>query len=81
MRGVYNSACSSCYKTIGVTKNIRLLLRDGLLFRRLLLPESTVVIHIDKMFNPFKIAASKNDFLIIESRSIESNKNRNQKGL
>ena len=47
MRGVYYSACSLCYKTIGVTKNIRLLLRDGLLFRRLLLPESTVpcVIH------------------------------------
>ena len=42
MRGVYYSACSLCYKTIGVTKNIRLLLRDGLLFRRLLLPESTV---------------------------------------
>ena len=39
---VYYSACSLCYKTIGVTKNIRLLLRDGLLFRRLLLPESTV---------------------------------------
>ena len=42
MRGVYYSACSLCYKTIGVTENIRLLLRDGLLFRRLLLPESTV---------------------------------------
>ena len=43
MRGVYYSACSLCYKTIGVTKNICLLLRDSLLFRRLLLPESTVV--------------------------------------
>ena len=43
MRGVYYSACSLCYKTIGVTKNICLLLRDDLLFRRLLLPESTVL--------------------------------------
>ena len=50
MRGVYYSACSLCYKTIGVTKNIRLLLRDGLLFMRLLLPESTVVCKLDGQF-------------------------------
>ena len=60
MRGVYYSACSLCYKTIGVTKNIRLLLRDGLLFRRLLLPESTVItnapfyalLHLAAYLNP-----------------------------
>ena len=46
MRGVYYSACSLCYKTIGVTKNICLLLRDGLLFRRLLLLESTVLCYL-----------------------------------
>ena len=42
MRGVYYSACSLCYKTIGVCTKKCLLMRDCLLFRRLLLPESTV---------------------------------------
>ena len=43
MRGVYYSACSLCYKTIGVCTKKCLLMRDCSLFRRLLLPESTVV--------------------------------------
>ena len=43
MRGVYYSACSLCYKTIGQFHQKCLLMRDCLLFRRLLLPESTVL--------------------------------------
>ena len=43
MRGVYYSACSLCYKTIAQFHQKCLLMRDCLLFRRLLLlPESTV---------------------------------------
>ena len=42
MRGVYYSACSLCYKTIAQFHKKCLLMRDCLLFRRLLLPESTV---------------------------------------
>ena len=42
MRGVYYSACSLCYKTISQFHQKRLLMRDCLLFRRLLIPESTV---------------------------------------
>ena len=42
MRGVYYSACSLCYKTIAQFQQKCLLMRDCLLFRRLLLPESTV---------------------------------------
>ena len=42
MRGVYYSACSLCYITISVIKQKYLLMRDCLLLRRLLLPESTV---------------------------------------
>ena len=43
MRGVYYSAYSLCYKTIAQFHQKCLLMRDCLLFRRLLLPESTVV--------------------------------------
>ena len=43
MRGVYYSACSLCYKTIARFHQKCLLMRDCLLFRRLLLPESTVI--------------------------------------
>ena len=43
MRGVYYSACSLCYKTIAQFHQKCLLMRDCLLFRRLLLPESTVL--------------------------------------
>ena len=43
MRGVYYSACSLCYKTIVQFHQNCVLMRDCLLFRRLLLPESTVV--------------------------------------
>ena len=43
MRGVYYSACSLCYKTMAQFQQKCLLMRDCLLFRRLLLPESTVV--------------------------------------
>ena len=43
MRGVYYSACSLCYKTISADHQKCLLMRDCLLFRRLLLPESTVL--------------------------------------
>ena len=42
MRGVYYSACSLCYKTISADHQKCLLMRDCLLFKRLLLPESTV---------------------------------------
>ena len=42
MRGVYYSACSLCYKTIAQFHQKYLLMRDCLLFRRLLLPESSV---------------------------------------
>ena len=42
MRGVYYSACSLCCKTIAQFHQKCLLMRDCLLFRRLLLPESTV---------------------------------------
>ena len=40
---VYNSACSLCYKTIPQFHQKCFLIRDCLLFRRLLLPESTVL--------------------------------------
>ena len=43
MRGVYYSACSLCYKTTSVCTKKCLLMRDCSLFRRLLLPESTVL--------------------------------------
>ena len=42
MRGVYYSTCSLYYKTIARFHQKCLLMRDCLLFRRLLLPESTV---------------------------------------
>ena len=45
MRGVYYSACSLYYKTIAQFHQKCLLMRDCLLFRRLLLPESTVHIN------------------------------------
>ena len=48
MRGVYYSACRLCYKTIAQFHQKCLLMRDCLLFRRLLLPESTV---IEKRYN------------------------------
>ena len=38
MRGVYYSACSLCYKTIAQFHQKCLLMRDCLLFRRLILP-------------------------------------------
>jgi hypothetical protein len=44
MRGVYYSACSLCYKAIAQFHQKCLLMRDCVLFRRLLLPESTVLI-------------------------------------
>ena len=44
MRGFYYSACSLCYKTIAQFHQKCLLMRDCLLFRRLLLPESTVTL-------------------------------------
>jgi hypothetical protein len=43
MRGVYYSACSLCYKTIAQFHQKCLLMRDCLLFRCLLLPESIVI--------------------------------------
>ena len=43
MRGVYNSACSLCYKSISADHQKCLLMRDCLLFKRLLIPESTVL--------------------------------------
>ena len=52
MRGVYYSACSLCYKTIGVIKQKCLLMRDCSLFRRLLLPEYTVPKQFSKV--PFE---------------------------
>ena len=43
---VYYSACSLCYKTIAQFHQKCLVMRDCLLFRRLLLPESTVHTYI-----------------------------------
>ena len=43
MRGVYYSACTLCFKTISADHQKCLLMRDCLLFKRLLLPESTVI--------------------------------------
>ena len=59
MRGVYYSACSLCYKTIGVCTKKCLLMRDCLLFRRLLLPESTVPVPFQRnnRFNQFLAGA------------------------
>mgnify|MGYP007015527734 CR=1 FL=1 len=46
MRGVCYSACSLCYKTISADHQKCLLMRDYLLFKRLLLPESTVCTYV-----------------------------------
>ena len=60
MRGVYYSACSLCYKTIAQFHQKCLLMRDCLLFRRLLLPESTVLCYWDYMCQyPFELASYK----------------------
>ena len=46
MRGVYYLACSLCYKTFTQFQQKCLLMRDYLLFKRLLLPESTVCTYV-----------------------------------
>ena len=57
--GVYYSACSLCYKTIAQFHQKCLLMRDCLLFRRLLLPESTVYLLLnDKNFDQKKVMGS-----------------------
>ena len=55
MRGVYYSACSLCYKTITQFHQKCLQIRDCLLFRRLLLPESTVELELSIQTIIFKV--------------------------
>ena len=64
MRGVYYSACSLCYNTIAHFHQKSLLMRDCLLFRRLLLPESTVFSVIQMVWINLKPSQSIQNWII-----------------
>ena len=55
MRGVHYSACSLCYKKIAQFHQKCSLMRDCSLFRRLLLPEYTVVPKCQSFVNVYKV--------------------------
>ena len=73
MRGVYYSACSLCYKTIAQFHQKCLLMRDCLLFRRLLLPESTVCT-LKSTINNYHLTGKKCNLFDCKNHNLQQEK-------